>query len=149
MVRYCEDKLVDEHGDKQEDITCPGHLSKFDDCVQEALWELVLDNGGELQTGTDDFEGTFTLFNFADEEAVEINPDGVDARWVMVPEGYYILQTTSGGFVYTLKYETYREAREAYEVADDRYSRWEKGCEQTGHEVCETEDECQLGGIPA
>jgi hypothetical protein len=153
MITYCQDRIetedretVDENG---EPLRCPGHLTKFDDCVQEALYELVLDNSGEQSTGTDEFEGTFTLFTFPADDRVAVNPDSSDERWVVIPAGCYILQTSSGGFVYTLKYGSYSEARDAYEVADARYCRWDKGCEQTPqHDQCEQHEECQLDGVP-
>ena len=149
MIRYCDNKVVNENGEQVPEYKCPGHLAKFDDCVQEALYELMMENMGEQTTGNDEYEGTYTTFNVTSDEITQINPDSSEERWVVIPEGYYILQTSSGGFVYTLKYHSYSQMKEAYDVADDRYQRWDMGCEPTGHDECRAFDECQLGGVPS
>lgn len=127
---------------------CTGHLGKFGDCYDEALFEASMD--GMLDyTGESDFGGTYYLFIVEDPEAVEgVEPYSVtldretpNEREVVVPPGFYILDCDDQGFVRRLVYETEAEARRVYAEIEERYSAWSSEDEDDTESDTDTEKE--------
>jgi hypothetical protein len=113
---------------------CRGHLGKFDDCLSEAIWEASLDGFCD-STGDTECDGHYCLVSFPENDTVTIQ----DGPTVLVPAGWYIVETVNSGAVYVTRYNTEGEAREEYDAADKRYGEWLDQDEEDTHPTpCDT-----------
>lgn len=104
---------------KCDNPECPGHLSKFDSCIAEAIYYSSLnDGGGDGSTGTGDFEGHYTLYVVRLEEEA-------DGERVAIPAGNYVLHEASSGQVSLWKYDTPELAQAEFDAAEARYDAWD------------------------
>lgn len=100
---------------------CQGHMSKFSDCLTEAIWQLSMDGGADETTGdATDWGAHFQLFTFTSEETVTVD----NGPTVTVPVGAYILVTYSSGSVYCWEYGNDAEAREEFDAQAREYGKW-------------------------
>jgi hypothetical protein len=92
---------------------------KFDDNVQEALYEIVLEGGADAFLGEADTFGAYDLLLLGDDPLIVQHEDGSEEVI-----GAAILLTTYQGFVYTNQYETEEEARVDWEKVEEDYDEW-------------------------
>lgn len=109
---------------------CHGHLAKFDNCVDEALYVLSLDQSTiEGWTGDVEWERHVSLIVVGDDEGDQWPVEISDELTVVVPWGSYLVLADDLGFVWTERYESQAAARIVFDEWDRAYSRW-----------CDTED---------
>lgn len=104
---------------------CKGHLGKFSDCLTEALWEASM-VGGE-STGSTEAYGHYTLIHFDSDTSHSMGKDlGVEDHGpeVMISAGWYMVQATEQGFVYSWACESEAIARQQFAEVDQEYSAW-------------------------
>jgi hypothetical protein len=126
-------------------VDCDGHLGKFGDCLAQALWEWSLDGLGD-GTGSGDFEGWTHLFDVERDTPAMIEPDGI-AREIEVPAGAYLLFVSTVGAVTYMLADSAEQARAVFQVAEERYEAWERGCdpnELAEHAGCADYDVCLM-----
>jgi len=77
-----------------EHPNCAGHLAKFDSCLDEAIWELALDQAYQDDTtGDTDFRGHFTLIGFDEPFTTRLSDT---QAWVVTRFRRYTDNGTSG-----------------------------------------------------
>jgi len=98
---------------------CQGHLGKFDNCLDEALYAESLDGNHET-TGDVDAHGYITLMIVEEPYMFSFG----DGRTLRVPAGNFLLIEDSNGFVYTQSFDSVLDVRDAFEVAESEYAQW-------------------------
>lgn len=96
---------------------------KFEDCVTEALWGVSLDSGHDAETGNVDHDvwvAWFEWFGPGDP------PHAVDAGWIGIPTGSYLLLANDRGYVWSRHFDTSREAAAEFARLQDTYFEWEE-----------------------
>lgn len=119
----CNTKFV--HGE------CDGnHLGKFSSCLDEALWDMALEDSRSY--GGDPDYGYASLVIVGDgpgtSEERAWNPN---VRTVVVPGGWYIIYTATSGEVSTAYYDSEEQANEVFNVWHDAFVEW-AGLEDNG-----------------
>jgi hypothetical protein len=92
---------------------------KFDDNVQEALYEYVLEGGADESLGEADTFGAYDLLLLGDDPLVVRHEDGSEEVIRAA-----ILLTTNEGFVYVNKYDNESDARVDWEQVEGDYDEW-------------------------
>jgi hypothetical protein len=116
-------------------VPCPGHLSKFDDCLAEGLFDWSLEGGALADAGDCEFEGHVALI--AVEEPTPHTLDG--GRIISVPAGVYLVWTASNGGVTVTEADNLAGAQKVIEVNATRWALWDAGCDPDdpgGHQDC-------------
>jgi hypothetical protein len=106
-------------------VGCEGHLGKFQDCLSEALWEISLYAGES--TGSTEAYGHFTLIHVEENETHVMGAElGQDpgGPTVAIPAGWYMVQASESGAVYTWRCPSEAEALGQFSLAGDEYSEW-------------------------
>lgn len=104
---------------------CTGHLGKFSDCLTEALWEVSMVDGES--TGSTEAYGHYTLIHIDSDTSHSMGKDlGVKDHGpeVMISAGWYMVQATEQGFVYSWACESEAIARQQFAEVDQEYSAW-------------------------
>ncbi len=100
---------------------CKGHLSKFDSCRDQALWEISLDDSS-AGCGDGDWEGYACPVVVESPEDVELDGTGPT---VTVPVGFYLVYVASTGGVTVHVYETREGLESTYAGWEAAYLKWE------------------------
>lgn len=104
---------------------CTGHLGKFPDCLTEALWEISMVDGES--TGSTEAYGHYTLINIDSDLRHSMGEDlGVEGHGpeVMISAGWYMVQATESGAVYSWACESEPIARQQFAEFDQEYDAW-------------------------
>lgn len=101
---------------------CRGHLSKFDSCRDESIWEGSLE--GNSGFGDVDWDAYYARYDAVENEAELLNDPG-NPRMVEIPAGYYIVKTHSSGMVTVMHYDTEAEREAILEPLEQAYMDWE------------------------
>lgn len=105
---------------------CTGHLGKFQDCTSEALWSLSLDSGQDATTGDVDWDAWVALFlDFTPGHP----PIRVDAGWIGIPPGSYLLYSNDRGYVWSSVAMSAAQARQEFDRIDVLYDEWSERIE--------------------
>lgn len=100
---------------------CTGHLGKFEDCVTEALYGITMEDGHDRSTGTVDWDvWCALLLTFTAGHP----PYQVDAGWIGIPVGSYVVYTNDQGFAWSRHYRTEAEATAEFDRIDALYGAW-------------------------
>ena len=92
---------------------------KFDDNVQEQLYEYILDGGGDESLGDVEGFGAYDLLLFGSDPLTVQYEDGSKE----VIKGA-IVQTDNQGFVYTQHYDSEEAARADWAIVETEYADW-------------------------
>jgi hypothetical protein len=95
---------------------------KFEDCVTEALWQMSLVSGQDDDTGSTDWDAWVALFSYFSPGHP---PYHVDAGWIGIPTGAYLLFTNDQGYVWSKHYPTDGEARAEFDRIESAYDEWD------------------------
>ena len=101
-----------------DNLTCTGHLGKYDSCRDEGLDAIAMDEGG---TGDTSFEG------YVSAPIVVSEPEAIDEDWISVtiPVGVYIVTHHNSGAVSVESFDDEASARAAYACAEARWAAWD------------------------
>jgi hypothetical protein len=101
---------------------CGGHLGKFEDCVTEALYGVTMDSGHDMETGNVDWKVWVAYLGYFGPGHP---PYHVDAGWIGIPTGTYLVLTNDRGFVWSKHYATGSEARAEFDRIEAEYDEWD------------------------
>jgi hypothetical protein len=104
---------------KCDQAGCTGHLGKFSSCLDEAVWQLSMDDS-DRATGRTEAHGHFAAMTFDASEEYKIQ----DGATVIIPAGAYLVEENDQGFVYVVAYDSEAEMIKVFDEHDQRYSEW-------------------------
>jgi hypothetical protein len=113
-------------------LECNGHLSKYDNCLTEALHEScsAMVGWADEEGGSCDSPYGYRWLILG-HDSIEVKAfdwsGGFDIR--TVPGTYLIITTTDQGFVYLESFDTADEAKAAYDEFDRLYGIWSEANE--------------------